>query len=128
MSRRRIIADHLTVAERAVHDRRICAPVSRSQWQIISLLARGEPTAATLQVMRPDEQVEVGAMDEHRVGLPPILRRVWVPKGQRPRIAGERTFVDIAEVERVQAERCLMLRDQQALLRAHTRFPCWPAA
>jgi hypothetical protein len=24
-------------------------------------------------------------MDEHRVGLKPILRRVWAPRGQRPR-------------------------------------------
>src|SRR5689334_6096759 len=23
-------------------------------------------------------------MDEHRIGLKPILRRVWAPKGQRP--------------------------------------------
>jgi transposase len=26
----------------------------------------------------------VWAFDEHRVGLKPILRRVWAPKGQRP--------------------------------------------
>ena len=23
-------------------------------------------------------------MDEHRIGLKPIIRRVWAPKGQRP--------------------------------------------
>ena len=28
--------------------------------------------------------VEVWAQDEHRVGLKPILRRVWAPKGVRP--------------------------------------------
>jgi transposase len=28
--------------------------------------------------------VEVWATDEHRIGLKPILRRVWAPKGQRP--------------------------------------------
>jgi transposase len=34
--------------------------------------------------MRPEEAVEVWAMDEHRVGLQPIIRRVWAPKGVRP--------------------------------------------
>jgi len=29
--------------------------------------------------------VELWAMDEHRVGLKPILRRVWALRGQRPR-------------------------------------------
>jgi hypothetical protein len=28
--------------------------------------------------------VEVWATDEHRIGLNPMLRRVWAPKGQRP--------------------------------------------
>jgi DDE superfamily endonuclease len=32
----------------------------------------------------PDAVVEVWATDEHRVGLKPVLRRVWVPRGQRP--------------------------------------------
>jgi transposase len=32
----------------------------------------------------PEAQVELWAMDEHRIGLKPILRRVWAPKGQRP--------------------------------------------
>jgi hypothetical protein len=29
--------------------------------------------------------IELWAMDEHRVGLIPILRRVWAPRGRRPR-------------------------------------------
>jgi hypothetical protein len=37
-----------------------------------------------VRAARPDAAVEVWAMDEHRVGLQPILRRVWAPKGQRP--------------------------------------------
>lgn len=178
--------------------------------------------------MRPEEVVEVWAMDEHRVGLQPILRRVWAPKGQRPRApvrpayrwcyvyafvrphtgetywlllptvsgtafaaalgefaaamgAGDgkriilvldgagwhsgtavrvprglhlvalppyspelqpvervwtltdeplanRTFADIAELEAVQAERCMALREQRETIRAHTRFHWWPAA
>jgi hypothetical protein len=33
----------------------------------------------------PDAVVELWAMDEHRVRLIPILRRVWAPRGRRPR-------------------------------------------
>lgn len=32
----------------------------------------------------PDADVEAWAMDEHRVGLKPVLRRVWVPQGEQP--------------------------------------------
>ncbi len=32
----------------------------------------------------PDAQVEVWATDEHRIGLKPILKRVWTLPGQRP--------------------------------------------
>jgi transposase len=33
----------------------------------------------------PTATIEVWAFDEHRVGLKPILRRVWAPNGKRPR-------------------------------------------
>jgi len=32
----------------------------------------------------PDAQVELWATDEHRIGLKPLLRKVWAPIGQRP--------------------------------------------
>jgi transposase len=32
----------------------------------------------------PHSQVELWATDEHRIGLKPLLRRVWAPIGQRP--------------------------------------------
>ena len=32
----------------------------------------------------PKAKVEVWAMDEHRLGLKPVLRRVWVERGQQP--------------------------------------------
>jgi transposase len=32
----------------------------------------------------PGAVVEVWAMDEHRLGLKPVLRRVWVPRGEQP--------------------------------------------
>jgi len=32
----------------------------------------------------PHAQVELWATDEHRIGLKPLLRRVWAPRGQRP--------------------------------------------
>ncbi len=36
------------------------------------------------QKAHPEATVELWAEDEHRLGLRPILRRVWAPKGQRP--------------------------------------------
>jgi len=32
-------------------------------------------------------EVELWTMDEHRIGLKPILRKLWAPKGQRPHLA-----------------------------------------
>jgi transposase len=40
----------------------------------------------------PDKAVEVWATDEHRIGLKPILRRVWAPKGQRPIALGHHRY------------------------------------
>ena len=37
---------------------------------------------------RPDREVEVWAFDEHRLGLKPVLRRQWAPRGQRPVAVG----------------------------------------
>jgi DDE superfamily endonuclease len=46
----------------------------------------GERVAA-LQAAYPHAQVELWAQDEHRLGLKPILRRVWSPRGVRPVVA-----------------------------------------
>ena len=32
----------------------------------------------------PEATVEIWAMDEHRLGLKPIFRRVWTPVGVQP--------------------------------------------
>src|SRR4051795_12242486 len=40
----------------------------------------------------PDTPVEVWAPDEHRIGLKPIIRRVWAPKGQRPIALGHHRY------------------------------------
>lgn len=37
-----------------------------------------------LEAKYPDAEVEVWATDEHRVGLKPILRKVWSPIGEQP--------------------------------------------
>lgn len=44
------------------------------------------PEAVKLAEVLYDD-VELWTMDEHRIGLKPILRRVWAPTGQRPVIA-----------------------------------------
>jgi hypothetical protein len=40
----------------------------------------------------PARPVEVWAFDEHRLGLKPILRRQWAPKGQRPIAVGQHRY------------------------------------
>jgi len=40
---------------------------------------------AELRTAHPDATLEVWAEDEHRVGLRPILRRVWARRGTHPR-------------------------------------------
>lgn len=41
----------------------------------------------------PRATVELWAVDEHRVGLKPLLRRVWAPIGQRPVVVVRHRFV-----------------------------------
>jgi DDE superfamily endonuclease len=43
-----------------------------------------ETKVAAVQAAHPGAAVEVWATDEHRIGLKPILRRVWALKGRRP--------------------------------------------
>ena len=40
----------------------------------------------------PGAVIETFATDEHRIGLKPILRRVWAPRGQRPIARGHHRF------------------------------------
>jgi hypothetical protein len=40
----------------------------------------------------PGVAVEVFCIDEHRLGLKPVLRSVWAPKGQRPTALGHHRF------------------------------------
>ena len=40
----------------------------------------------------PDKPIEVWAMDEHRLGLKPIQRRVWAPIGERPLALGHHRY------------------------------------
>ena len=40
----------------------------------------------------PGVAVEVFCTDEHRLGLKPVLRSVWAPKGQRPTALGHHRF------------------------------------
>jgi transposase len=49
-------------------------------------------TVAEEAARRPDLPVEIFATDEHRLGLKPILRRVWAPKGQRPIALGHHRY------------------------------------
>ena len=51
--------------------------------------------AARLDALRaepPGRPVELWAMDEHRLGLKPVLRRQWAPRGQRPVAIGHHRY------------------------------------
>ena len=40
----------------------------------------------------PDKEVEVWAEDEARLGLQPVIRRMWAPKGDRPKAINCRKY------------------------------------
>jgi transposase len=42
------------------------------------------PLLSAVATAFPQAQIELWATDEHRIGLKPLLRRVWAPIGQRP--------------------------------------------
>lgn len=37
-----------------------------------------------LRAAYPDAKIELWATDEHRIGLLPLIRRIWAPQGKRP--------------------------------------------
>jgi transposase len=45
-----------------------------------------------VKAAHPEATVTLWAEDEHRLGLLPVLRRVWAPKGQRPTARVERHY------------------------------------
>jgi hypothetical protein len=47
---------------------------------------------ASVQAQHPAATVELWSEDEHRIGLKPIVRRVWRKKGQRPIISVQHRY------------------------------------
>ena len=45
-----------------------------------------------MRAAHPDATIGLWAEDEHRLGLLPVLRRVWAPRGQRPLAAVRRQY------------------------------------
>lgn len=45
-----------------------------------------------MSTAHPQVQVAIWAQDEHRLGLLPVRRRVWAPRGQRPIAAVDRHY------------------------------------
>lgn len=45
-----------------------------------------------VRTAHPEAKVTIWAEDEHRLGLLPVIRRVWAPRGQRPLAAGDRRY------------------------------------
>ena len=50
------------------------------------------PLVSAVATAHPQATVELWATDEHRIGLKPLLRRVWAPKGQRPTAVVQHRF------------------------------------
>ncbi len=46
----------------------------------------------TRQLADPETPLEVWAFDEHRIGLKPVVRRIWAPRGCRPEAVGHHRF------------------------------------
>lgn len=96
--------------------------------------SRGELEAAvkTVQQAHPDAAVELWTSDEHRLGLKPILRRAR--RGQRVlalvhhRYQWMYPLAFLAELETVQAQRCLTLQAQPERVWAATLFRRCPLA
>jgi hypothetical protein len=45
-----------------------------------------------VRAAHPDAAISLWAEDEHRLGLLPVVRRVWAPRGQRPAAAVRRKY------------------------------------
>src|SRR5689334_17924807 len=59
--------------------------MSRAMKRSKPLLKKLPEEVEKLHQTHPDAQVELWCQDEHRIGLKPILRRVWAKKGSRVR-------------------------------------------
>src|SRR5829696_6191421 len=64
----------------------------RSASQLCRSRKKLDEVVAEEAARRPDLPVEVFATDEHRLGLKPVLRRVWAPKGERPIALGHHRY------------------------------------
>src|SRR5215204_3846381 len=70
-------------------------PPPQTDYQTVSfatLVKKLATVVAEEAAQHPDKPVEVWATDEHRIGLKPILRRVWAPQGKRPIALGHHRY------------------------------------
>jgi hypothetical protein len=82
--------DHL---QRRKHSQQLPGPSMR--W--LTATSKGlqnnfRPVLRAVATAFPEATLEAWALDEHRIGLKPLLRRVWAPIGQRPRAVMQRRF------------------------------------
>jgi transposase len=54
----------------------------------------------------PETPLEVWALDEHRIGLKPVVRRIWAPRGGRPEAVGHHRFAWLYLFGFVRPARC----------------------
>ena len=66
------------------------------------LQKKREQAVAEARAQHPDKPVEVWATDEPRIGLTPIIRRVWAPQGPRPIALGHHRYKGLSVTAFVQ--------------------------
>jgi len=59
--------------------------IRRATWLFSKLLKKLPEEVNELSLAYPEATLDLWSMDEHRIGLKPILRRVWAKKGTRVR-------------------------------------------
>ena len=85
------IKSHLSMAELEGRYETAADPISKSHFHGLWLLSKGLEIEEVAELLS-GATVEIWAMDEHRIGLKPITRGVWAPKGERPLALGHHRY------------------------------------
>ena len=76
----------------SIQTARPCNPKAATPEEQEAFKRKLEGTVVETRSAHPDLPVEVWAIDEHRLGLKPVRRRVWAPAGQRPIALGHHRY------------------------------------
>jgi len=80
---RRVVRRYNREGPTSLRDRRLGSTSPRSGGMTICAASGMSPTTQ-IQAAHPGAEVQLWATDEHRIGLLPLIGRVWAPVGKRP--------------------------------------------